>query len=52
MGNLSWAGVQLSIFNVEAIGFLGLIILGVITIITAFMVIRLWGTELDKYGRQ
>lgn len=50
MGNLTMAGVQLSIFNVEVVGFLGLVILGVITIITAFVVILLWGSELDKYG--
>jgi len=50
MGNLTMSGVQLNLFNVETVGFLSLIILGVITIITAFVVILLWSSELDKYG--
>ena len=49
MGNIMLFGVLLGVLNVEAVGSLGVFILGVVMIITALIVIFLWGPELNKF---
>ena len=48
MRNIIMFGVLLSVFNIEAVGSLSVFILGVVTIITALIVIFLWDPGLNK----